>query len=159
MMNKFDQILFKDGTSVFGEVKKETDSSIEFRNATRMSLNRSTKRTYASLSSRSSNIGWHRFQSKRVSGSVTYLGNRGIQHQVLNAKHHEREAEIVAQAGKIWRSNNSNEYGWSWYRHYFGRLILKPKRGRCYSTSTQLDWKSQRKNGISWFTRSKKKRT
>src|SRR3954454_5704818 len=29
-----------------------------------------------------------------------YLGRFGIPHQVLNAKHHEREAEIVAQAGR-----------------------------------------------------------
>ena len=28
------------------------------------------------------------------------LGRRGIKHEVLNAKHHEKEAEIVAQAGK-----------------------------------------------------------
>ena len=26
---------------------------------------------------------------------------RGIKHNVLNAKHHEKEAEIVAQAGKL----------------------------------------------------------
>ena len=29
------------------------------------------------------------------------LGRRGIKHEVLNAKHHEKEAEIVAQAGKL----------------------------------------------------------
>jgi preprotein translocase subunit SecA len=29
------------------------------------------------------------------------LKKRGIQHNVLNAKHHEKEAEIVAQAGKL----------------------------------------------------------
>ncbi|MBQ8550750.1 MAG: preprotein translocase subunit SecA [Clostridia bacterium] len=29
------------------------------------------------------------------------LKNRGIKHNVLNAKHHEREAEIIAQAGKL----------------------------------------------------------
>ena len=28
------------------------------------------------------------------------LEQRGIKHQVLNAKHHQREAEIVAQAGR-----------------------------------------------------------
>jgi len=28
------------------------------------------------------------------------LKNRGIRHQILNAKHHEREAEIIAQAGR-----------------------------------------------------------
>ncbi len=29
------------------------------------------------------------------------LERRGIPHEVLNAKHHKREAEIVAQAGRI----------------------------------------------------------
>ena len=29
------------------------------------------------------------------------LKRRGVKHQVLNAKHHEREAEIVAQAGRL----------------------------------------------------------
>nr|MBP8855904.1 preprotein translocase subunit SecA [Oscillospiraceae bacterium] len=30
----------------------------------------------------------------------TMLGRRGVKHEVLNAKYHEKEAEIVAQAGK-----------------------------------------------------------
>ena len=29
-----------------------------------------------------------------------YLNNKGIPHQILNAKHHEKEAEIIANAGK-----------------------------------------------------------
>ena len=32
------------------------------------------------------------------------LSRRGVKHEVLNAKHHEKEAEIVAQAGKRARS-------------------------------------------------------
>ncbi|MEX0611676.1 MAG: SEC-C metal-binding domain-containing protein, partial [Pirellulales bacterium] len=36
-------------------------------------------------------------KSERLSG---LLEKRGIKHQVLNAKHHKREAEIVAQAGR-----------------------------------------------------------
>ncbi len=35
--------------------------------------------------------------SEKVS---TFLKRKGLQHHVLNAKHHEREAEIVAQAGR-----------------------------------------------------------
>ncbi|MFC1520840.1 preprotein translocase subunit SecA [Elusimicrobiota bacterium] len=35
--------------------------------------------------------------SERV---ATMLGRKGIPHQVLNAKHHESEAQIIAQAGK-----------------------------------------------------------
>lgn len=31
-----------------------------------------------------------------------YLKNEGIKHEILNAKNHEREGEIIAQAGKKW---------------------------------------------------------
>jgi len=37
-------------------------------------------------------------KSEKLSG---YLGRRGIEHEVLNAKNHEKEAFIVAQAGRI----------------------------------------------------------
>ncbi|HUX46022.1 MAG TPA: preprotein translocase subunit SecA [Terracidiphilus sp.] len=37
-------------------------------------------------------------KSELLSG---YLANKGVRHVVLNAKFHEREAEIVAQAGKL----------------------------------------------------------
>ncbi len=37
-------------------------------------------------------------KSERLSGM---LKKRGIPHNVLNAKHHEREAEIIAQAGRV----------------------------------------------------------
>src|SRR6185436_10402658 len=37
-------------------------------------------------------------KSEKVS---TLLKRRGIQHVVLNAKYHEMEAEIVAQAGRV----------------------------------------------------------
>jgi preprotein translocase subunit SecA len=37
-------------------------------------------------------------KSERLSG---YLNRRGVPHNVLNAKHHEKEAMIVAQAGRL----------------------------------------------------------
>ena len=43
---------------------------------------------------------WAPCRSKKASGSRRCSSKRGIQHQVLNAKHHKREAEIVAQAGR-----------------------------------------------------------
>ncbi len=36
-------------------------------------------------------------KSERLAG---YLGRRGVEHHILNAKHHEKEAYIVAQAGR-----------------------------------------------------------
>src|SRR5213079_1971470 len=37
-------------------------------------------------------------KSERISA---LLEKRGVKHEVLNAKHHKREAEIVAQAGRL----------------------------------------------------------
>ena len=48
------------------------------------------------------------------------LKREGIQHQVLNAKFHELEAEIVAQAGVAWCSYHRNQHGRSWYRYQTG---------------------------------------
>ena len=43
------------------------------------------------------------------------LKREGIPHNVLNAKFHELEAEIVAQAGRGRCSYHRNQYGRSWY--------------------------------------------
>ncbi len=43
--------------------------------------------------------GRHRLHRK-LRGSSIAATKRGIKHEVLNAKYHEREADIVAQAGK-----------------------------------------------------------
>ena len=44
--------------------------------------------------------GRHRRASRSPSTCPQLLRKRGIPHEVLNAKHHEREAQIVAQAGR-----------------------------------------------------------
>ena len=44
-----------------------------------------------------------------------YLTKKGIRHNVLNAKNHEREAEIIANAGQKGCCYDCDEYGWSWY--------------------------------------------
>ena len=49
------------------------------------------------------------------------LKREGIKHEVLNAKYHEKEAEIIAQAGKLWSSNYCNKHGRTWYRYYAWR--------------------------------------
>ena len=48
------------------------------------------------------------------------LKRRGIKHNVLNAKYHELEAEIVAQAGISRCGYDCNEYGRPWYRYQAG---------------------------------------
>ena len=45
------------------------------------------------------------------------LKRRGIKHNVLNAKFHEREAEIVAQAGSLRRRHDRHQHGRPRHRH------------------------------------------
>ena len=45
------------------------------------------------------------------------LQKKGIPHEVLNAKQHEREAEIVVQAGKLARGDGGHEHGRPRRRH------------------------------------------
>ena len=45
------------------------------------------------------------------------LAQRGIEHEVLNAKQHTREAMIVAQAGRLRRRHRVHQHGRSWRRH------------------------------------------
>ena len=40
------------------------------------------------------------------------LKQQGVKHTVLNAKNHEKEAEIIANAGKKTFCNNYNKYFW-----------------------------------------------
>ncbi len=49
------------------------------------------------------------------------LKKKGIKHVVLNAKYHEREAEIVAQAGRKGCRHHRDEHGGPRYRHPAGR--------------------------------------
>ena len=44
-----------------------------------------------------------------------YLSKKGIHHNVLNAKNHEREAEIIAGSRSKRFCYDCDEYGWSWY--------------------------------------------
>ena len=46
------------------------------------------------------------------------LKREGVPHNVLNAKQHEREAEIVAQAGKFGRGHHRDEHGRPRHGHH-----------------------------------------
>ncbi len=57
------------------------------------------------------------------------LSKRGIQHEVLNAKQHDREAQIVAQAGPPRRGHGRDEHGRPWYGHQARRQPRGPRGG------------------------------
>ncbi|MDW7973587.1 MAG: preprotein translocase subunit SecA, partial [Thermodesulfovibrio sp.] len=75
------------------------------------------------------------------------LQKEGIKHNVLNAKHHEREAEIIAQAGRIGAvtiSTNMAGRGTDILLggnpEYLARDILR-SRGKSPEDATEEEWK------------------
>ena len=57
------------------------------------------------------------------------LTKRGIKHNVLNAKFHEQEAHIIAQAGRTGRRHHRDQHGRSRHRHHPRRQPRVPVGG------------------------------
>jgi preprotein translocase subunit SecA len=99
--NKWDVLDLTDGTEKLGVIHKEQPDSIEFQpkegRQQRETIARD-KIKYLQRRGRPVLVGTVSIEkSERMSA---LLDKRGIKHEVLNAKHHKREAEIVAQAGR-----------------------------------------------------------
>ncbi|HEX3997653.1 MAG TPA: SEC-C metal-binding domain-containing protein [Pirellulales bacterium] len=99
-INKWDMIELADGTQFAGTITKETPDAIDFQ-----SSDRRTKETYPREKIREIQhkgrpvlVGTVSIEKSERLASL--LERRGIPHEVLNAKHHKREAEIVSQAGR-----------------------------------------------------------
>ena len=72
-------------------------------------------------SDRPAHSGGHRVRWKPAKCSPTCIKLRGVSHEVLNAKYHEKEAEIVAQAGHVGRRDHRHQHGRPRHRHSAGR--------------------------------------
>ncbi|MFG0268323.1 MAG: preprotein translocase subunit SecA [Rhodopirellula sp. JB055] len=99
--HKWDVLVLKDGTEIWGNIKSETDSVVEL-------LPKGEKQTESF--SREKIVSIERAGRPVLVGTVSIekserlsalLERRGIKHDVLNAKQHGREADIVSQAGRI----------------------------------------------------------
>ena len=99
-MNRWDVIVPEKGDEVFGKILRESDDSIEFQDREdrrKQTIPRSQIREIEH-SGRPILVGTVSIERSEMISRM--LEQRGVQHQVLNAKHHQREAEIVAQAGR-----------------------------------------------------------
>lgn len=85
-----------------------------------------------------------------------YLSDRlkteWVPHNVLNAKHHEREAEIVALAGQKWAVTIATNMAWrgtdiklwEWVREIWGLVILGTEKHETRRIDNQLRWRAGR---------------
>jgi preprotein translocase subunit SecA len=99
-MHKWDTLELKKGEQLVGTILKEHDGLIEFEIKDKRER-KTVKADEVAMTHRRGRpilVGTVSIEkSERLSGM---LNRRGIKHEVLNAKHHEREADIVAQAGR-----------------------------------------------------------
>lgn len=100
-VNKWDVLANDKGEEYLGKIIHETDQTIEFQ--PRGSKERETiaKSKIKEVERRGRPILVGTVSIERSELISGLLEKRGIPHQVLNAKHHQREAEIVAQAGRL----------------------------------------------------------
>lgn len=100
-IHKWDVIVQTDGNEYWGEIKRENEDSIEFlaKDEKRTEVIPRSKIKKIEKKGRPILVGTVSIEkSERLS---SLLDRRGVKHNVLNAKQHKREAEIVAQAGRI----------------------------------------------------------
>ena len=100
-INRWDSVNLKDNTWITGKITNDSENGVEFEL-------RGTKKTEHIPAEKIQTI--QRKGLPILVGTVSIekserlaslLDKRGVDHQVLNAKQHEREADIVAQAGRL----------------------------------------------------------
>ena len=100
-INKWDVLELNDGTDVWGTITSENDEQVEIqlKGGKRRETFPRGKIQAVQRKGRPILVGTVSIERSELISHL--LDKRGVKHQVLNAKHHQREAEIVAQAGRL----------------------------------------------------------
>ncbi|MEM6778687.1 MAG: SEC-C metal-binding domain-containing protein, partial [Planctomycetota bacterium] len=99
--HKWDVLVLKDDSEIWGKIQSEDDDQIHIipKDAKAADVVRKDQVSSVERSSRPVLVGTVSIEkSERLSA---LLERRGIKHDVLNAKQHGREADIVSQAGRL----------------------------------------------------------
>ena len=99
-INKWDVLVKRSGEEVWGTITAETDEEIDFVPRGQKKSEKISRSAFRSVEKKGRPILVGTVSIERSELISSMLDRKGIKHQVLNAKHHQREAEIVAQAGR-----------------------------------------------------------
>lgn len=98
---KWDILMMKDGSELFCEILKETETEYLAKLKDTRKEETIAKSATTRVSRRGRPVLVGTVSIEKSEHIARQLELRGIPHQVLNAKHHRREAEIIAQAGRL----------------------------------------------------------
>ncbi len=99
--HKWDMVSLKNGEYFVGRIKEENDDEVVIADKDDGSQNRIARSKVQAVqhTGRPILVGTVSIEKSELLSGL--LDRRGIKHEVLNAKNHKREAEIVAQAGRL----------------------------------------------------------
>ena len=100
-MHKWDVLVNEKGEEYFGKIIHETDETVEFEPRGEKKRETIAKKAVKAMERRGRPILVGTVSIERSELISSMLEKRGIPHEVLNAKHHQREAEIISQAGRL----------------------------------------------------------
>ncbi len=101
--HKFDVIEMRDRSELVGRIQKSDDEQIQFqpRGKAKSALETIPLNKVDKINRKGRPVLVGTVSIEKSERLSQLLDQRGIPHEVLNAKHHRREAEIVAQAGRL----------------------------------------------------------
>ena len=100
-MHRYDAIATADGEVLVGTILKEQDGQLDFQAFETRHRETIPRDKVKEIQSRGRPILIGTVSIEKSERLSAMLDKRGVKHQVLNAKHHKREAEIISQAGRL----------------------------------------------------------
>jgi preprotein translocase subunit SecA len=98
--HRWDTVTLKSGGVIAGTIKQQSDTEIVIADKDDGELHRLSPSQVARVQPRGRPVLVGTVSIEKSELLSDMLSRRGIKHEVLNAKHHQREAEIIAQAGR-----------------------------------------------------------
>ena len=100
-IHKWDVLLMQGDEELWGRITREDDDTIELQPKGSKARESISREKVKQIEYRGRPILVGTVSIERSEHLSRLLEQRGIPHAVLNAKHHQREAEIIAQAGRL----------------------------------------------------------
>ncbi len=100
-IHRWDTLALTDGTWKLGRIVREDDTTIELEAKGDRAVESIPRAKVKEIQKRGLPVLVGTVSIEKSERLSALLEKRGIDHQVLNAKHHKREAEIIAQAGRL----------------------------------------------------------
>jgi preprotein translocase subunit SecA len=100
-INRFDVVVTDDREEIWGTIVKEQDEAIEIQPREKKHKDTIPQAKIKEVIRKGRPILIGTVSIEKSEALSAALEKRGVKHQVLNAKHHKREAEIIAQAGRL----------------------------------------------------------